>query len=297
MANSISNKIQFTVETPNEDGFLAFLDFEIKMVNNKFETRLYSKDIHSGTIYPWKSNGPISMKKAIMKGEINRAIRRSTNETNQHHSINKVLQRFKNNGYPNKIIQATMKDVIKKSQNPADNRTSKTETSPGQKIFIQCPYVGERERRHFTAIVRRLKLQDKVKLWFNSGKSLKKIFHPPKEKKRCPMNCLSCKSAKYENTCNIKFVIYEISCEICHAIYIGETKRPIGQRILEHINTTTSAVRNHFDKEHTGRQTENSITWRILHRNLTSTQKRLLTETMYINKFRDNHNLLNTQNI
>ena len=97
IANNVSSCIQFTLERPNENGFLPFLDCEICLSDKgKLQSRLFFKPIHSGTISHWTSNGPISSKKALVLGEF----RRATSDDNTKYSVNLVLSRFPQNGYP-----------------------------------------------------------------------------------------------------------------------------------------------------------------------------------------------------
>jgi len=41
--NSQNENIKFTMERPNEQGWLAFLDTEVRVSGERFETRWYSK--------------------------------------------------------------------------------------------------------------------------------------------------------------------------------------------------------------------------------------------------------------
>ena len=96
ICNSVSSSIQFKIELPNSENFLPFLDCEIQLNtdNNSFPSRLYAKPIHSGSILPWNSGGPISQKRSVLISELIRAERRSSNKQNTEYSINIVISRF-----------------------------------------------------------------------------------------------------------------------------------------------------------------------------------------------------------
>ena len=45
-----------------------------------------------------------------------------------------------------------------------------------------------------------------------------------------------------DKVCNLKGVVYKITCVKCHHIYIGSTIRKTHDRLKEHLDTTTSSV-------------------------------------------------------
>jgi len=136
-------------------------------------------------------------------------------------------------------------------------------------------------KRRFQSILRRAGLQNVIKLWFYSGRPLKEIFKPPKERMNCPEDCDTCRIATTPNLCMKKCLIYEILCNICQSKYLGETKRSIGQRIREHLHSTNfSAVKHHFTQQHPSSNMD--ITWRIVHSNLNNDFKRRSIESLYI---------------
>lgn len=55
------------------------------------------------------------------------------------------------------------------------------------------------------------------------------------EPPQCPNKgrCIACQ-AGLEGRCTTKNVIYRLDCAICAESYIGETKRPVRERLLEH---------------------------------------------------------------
>ncbi|MEL7308257.1 MAG: hypothetical protein AAGK05_10605 [Pseudomonadota bacterium] len=112
-ANSVSSKIKFTFEPASLEGCLPFLDCEVMRIRNHFETRLYTKGIHSGTIFPWSSNAPVSSKRAVLFGELHRADSRSTNPECAMYSRTLITKRFESNGYPKNFVKDTGADPEK----------------------------------------------------------------------------------------------------------------------------------------------------------------------------------------
>ena len=157
------------------------------------------------------------------------------------------------------------------------------------KIRIRCPFTDETSKRKLINVLRRTSLTDHVSLHFDSGKSLRKYFHPPKQRLTCNNQCDTCKISEKKNHCYCKNVIYKINCLLCDRVYIGETSRCIKTRIKEHLPTKTSAVYNHFLDCHN--DTRKQISWSILHFGLHNFKKRMIVEAMHIRKHR--HSLMN----
>ena len=286
-ANKVSDNIQFTLEKPKK-GKLPFLDCEVSVSNGRFLTKLYSKEIHSGIIFPWDSISPISLKKGILLGELRRAEARSNNANSVRDSICKVKERFRRNGYPENFLRRTEWEYNRKKMHVTNQTTSKSEY-----IYIKCPYTDEIQKRQCMSVIRRTNLGDKVRLWFDSGKKLKEIFHPPKERLCCPAACETCKLSNKPNLCSLKNIIYEIECKLCSQLYIGETGRSAGTRIKEHISGShPSAVKDHFRNSHNLLDFSGSVSWRILHRGVASGHKRKSIEAIYIGRS-DKSSLMN----
>ena len=275
-ANEINPFIQFTIELPNTLGHLPFLDFQIFREHEEFQYTLYNKPIHSLAITPWTSNCPFSEKRQVLWNEIDRAHKRSSNSTNVATSINKIKQRFKMNGYPNSFIMKTISQFKRGWTNNTDNA--------GNNIFLRFPFSTEQMKRRVKSLIRRVGLQDSVQPWFDSGKSLKQIFHPPKQRVVCEQQCRFCISATQRGRCFFKGVIYQIDCLYCGEIYIGETGRQIATRLKEHLNanSVSSAVSLHFRTKHPALNP--SISWKLLETGINDYYSRRIIEAKCINQ-------------
>ena len=276
--NSVSPRIQFTFELATSEGCLPFLDCEVVRRGERLETRLFSKSTHSGTIFPWNSNAPTSTKRAVLLGELHRAFSRSTNPEFAAYSRTLIIKRFENNGYPIRFIKDTIRRYDTRSSDPKEEEHSKQ-----KRLYVRMPFVSEAHKRQCLSLLRRTGLSDRVTLWFDGGNSLRRIFHPPKERQICDNKCKTCPSnANGRKECLTKHVIYEISCSVCSKIYIGESSRIIKQRILEHmnVNNKSSAVVQHFLTVHA--DTPIAFNWKVIHRGLYIYIKRLILESHYI---------------
>ena len=281
IANLIHRSIKFTMELPNGEGFLPFLDCEVKLHNSAFSSRIFFKSCHSGAIHHWTSHSSATTKRGIIMGELRRAVFRSTSEYVEY-STDKVFQRFLNNGYPRSFLNRTYRQF----KSRAEHRTKEE----SKRIFIKCPFISEDISRKILNALKRTGLNNKIYLCF-SNKSSTQYFRPPKEKVMCEPACKCCSKCVKLNLCQTKGVVYRVDCNLCDMIYIGETQRMIKTRILEHLNpnNNTSHVIQHAKNVHNGHI---DFKWCLLHTGLHFTNKRRTLEAFYIRKI-PGHLLMN----
>ena len=98
----------------------------------------------------------------------------------------------------------------------------------------------------------------------------------------CPSGCRSCLSSARPNQCWKKHVIYQITCNKCGKIYIGETGRTIRSRILEHQSRSDSTVFQHMISHNDINPTD--FSWRILFI-MPNSFNRLILESISQNKY------------
>ena len=109
--------------------------------------------------------------------------------------------------------------------------------------FLRFPFINEAIKRKAINILHRTNMQETIQFWFDSGPSTRRIFHPPKEKLVC--------SSLLPKQGHIKCTIYQINCSFCKQIYIGESFRPVWQRIKEHeLSNKRDAIAQHFISAH-----------------------------------------------
>lgn len=273
-ANKINPYIQFTLESPDNNGFLPFLDYHIKFTEQSFKYKLYIKPFRSISTTHWESNCPMSTKKNILLNELERAKRRSSDQDHAKQSIQIICNRFKSNGYPSSFIQQTIRQ--------SERRLHSTNQRPQQLAYVRFPFTSEAIKRKVKSLIRRVGLSETVKPWFDCGPSLRRIFHPPKERQLCASDCEFCRISSRPHQCLLKNVIYRIDCQLCHLVYVGETKRQILYRLREHTTTGSgdSTVSQHFMQQHAGSPI--NIKWDVLHRGARRYQTRKTLEAIYI---------------
>ena len=282
--NGINPLIQFTKDNPVNDK-LVFLDMVLTLnrQTNHFDTCLYIKECHSGTILNFYSSVPNHVKYGIVIGEYRRALHRSNNNYNIIISLNMVIKRFINNSYPIDFLITSLRKFINKLNNTTVEHVNRNI------IYIKMPFINDFYTNKINHITRNLGLNDKVKFYYKT-KNLTNIFLK-KEKLKCNTDCLFCSIAKRMDICNLKFVVYIIECGLCQRVYIGETKRLLKTRISEHFIDTNSAVFKHNSSEHPNTNIYNNFSFDALFSNAKSTKHLLYIESMYIRYY--NSRLMN----
>lgn len=277
LANGLNDAIAFTLDKPNNNE-LPFLDTLVSFNTDTktFNTKLYIKPVHSRCITPWESHGSVAFKKAILVGEVNRAIARSTDQNTQMESLEKITQVFIDNGYPRKLIKATVRRLVhKKSEEKQQQKDDK------KYIYLKLPFISEEIKRRALQVVRRSGI-DNVRVHFINGRPSSRVFGPPRERIQCSETCVTCKSALQPNRCQQKNVVYCITCINCQNLYIGETGRTIGSRIKEHLSMKKQTVYRHIKSHGDVLCDHTAISWKILHNNIQNANERKCIEAIEI---------------
>ena len=239
--NSQHKTIKFELELPSDDAYLPIMDTAIRInQDGSLSYHLHTKAASKQITLHHDSHHPDSVKRAIVSNEIRRATRNSSPE-NSAEALKSVINKLTNNGYPANMIQHAIQKPYKNPQR-TQRRTIKCST-------LCLPFVSNR----FDTEVRRSLIRHNI----TAG-----IVHPrpqtilqlaqPKTKlpdcklRNCPIPYLRCTAC---------FVVYEVKCEICKAIYVGSTTRALHDRAKEHVtaatkHSRTSAIGEHYQLHH-----------------------------------------------
>lgn len=271
LANSVHPDIQFTSELPNENK-LPFLDTLVTRSNNKFHFELYVKPTHSGACLPFSAYVPTSRKRALVQSELLRANRISTDRMRQTRSVDKIKEKFKENGYPAKFVNETRVQYAQSAKPEKRDFVS----------YIKIPFVSEMQKWKIMKLSKSTGIENYIRLIFKTPRPLSWQFREKRENLSCRPDCIACKTSVTKYVCFTKFTVYEISCNICKAVYIGQTSRIIKSRIKEHTFVPSSYVYAHL-KSH-GTNNVLDFKWRILAVEA-NYYTRLALEAIYIKSF------------
>ena len=242
LMNSFHPSIRLTIDHTEFTGKLAFLDTLITVhPSGTYTTELYFKPMTAPIILHYTSAHPMSTKRAVLNSEIQRAFRVSSDRATTDRSLGAVTHLFLQNGYPLDIINRTIGNN-KYRLNVKSRKPKKNENKNTTKIYMRLPYINETIVRRVNGIIRGSKAPIKP-VWINDNSLQKRLVssalvHPP-----CPSGnkkCHACENG-LRDKCNVKNVVYRISCTTCEQIqrnecYIGECTRPVRYRYNEHLS-------------------------------------------------------------
>ena len=219
--NDQQPSIRFTMETEN-DNKLAFLDTAVsREPDGRLTTSVYRKPTHTDQYLAYDSHHPQSVKRGIVKCLYERAKRLVTKPSVISKEKKHLSSVLVSNGYPFSFLQKLTK--TKKPNTVAEPTTEFKSTAV-------LPYV-----KGLSEQLRRCLQQQGVRAVFKSETTLRSHLVRPKDA---------------VDPTKLDGVVYRIPCE-CGKVYIGETGRPMQDRIKEHdrdirfARTQTSAVSEH----------------------------------------------------
>jgi len=223
--NSRQPSIQFTSEVEC-DGKIAFLDTLVhRHENHRLSTSVYRKPTHTDQYIAFDSHHPTSVKRGLVKCLFDRASRIVTSPQQPSKERTRVRNALSLNGYPRRFVQNTKKN----ESEPRDPKVYKS--------FVVLPYIDG-----VSPQLRRRLESHGIRTVFRSDTTLRQQLTRPKDP--IPQH-------------RRDGVVYNIPCKGCNRSYIGETARPISERITEHKRdvrlrrTDSSAVAEHaWENQH-----------------------------------------------
>ena len=201
-------------------------------------------------------------------------------------SLQTIISRFINNGYPPTFLKQCILFYISRHINNNNNTDTNTQLNTNKFIYIKTPYINDIFHRKLIYFIKRLNLSNKIKLYYTTN-SLQKIFSPPKFNLLCKDNCKICRVCESPNICFSKNLVYIVTCKLCTLCYVGQTSRFLKNRINEHFTKKDSAVFTHHQTHHSNTDIYDIFSCNILHKNLNFLNKRLHVESIYISMHAD----------
>lgn len=214
--NGYDDRIKFTHEV-ERDSVLNFLDLSlIRTANDTIVTRWYQKPISSGRMLNYNSYHSLQQKNNLAYGFINRVFKLS-NEIYHLDNVNNVYSALTRNSYPaNFIEQHLTKYNIKSMGNMPSITVENTDAR-----YVSLTYVRELSEK-IKKIFRQFLPDTKVAFRYHT--TARQVYSSMKDKLE--------KGSKPN-------VIYEIPCNDCREVYIGQTGRHLGVRLKEHKSDTS----------------------------------------------------------
>ena len=247
-ANSLHNNLQFTLEKVNMDGDLAFLVIIVNVSSkNNITCHWNQKPTDTGRILKFRSCVPLQHKKNVIQGAVHRVFNATSNWLAFDQALEKNKSCWTKNQYPeersSKIVNQTLEKIISGGKDqlrttPKEHQRSKTKSIDKRTIFLQ--YRGNLSK-NFASKLKKLR-------------ELQVVFTTRKLRLCLPI-------LKSSFVIDLKsHVVYEINCNGCWSIYVGQTSRHVTTRITEH-QKKDSQVAQHLVEF---RGATNDIEWKIL---------------------------------
>ncbi|EYB94347.1 hypothetical protein Y032_0172g339 [Ancylostoma ceylanicum] len=156
-------------------------------------------------------------------------------------------------------------------------------------IALVLPYVNEHISKQVNIVVKRSGLP--VRLIFRPPPTLREILTSSRiYESRCDIeDCQYCTDRKI---CHLRGTVYMITCSTCGQRYIGETGRPLRERLNEHRRALTSPQSypaNSFSRHRTAVHTREPpplLEVTVLHRHLEHPVERKIMEAREIKRHR-----------
>jgi hypothetical protein len=212
--NRRHSTIKFTHEI-EENNSLCFLDVQIKRVDSTLVFNVYRKPTMTSRYIPIESHHSIQHKSSAFNSMIHRMITTPMSPEDKLTELNQIKQIAKVNGYSAKFIDRIHNKILKK-----ENLRQLTTLKPLS--------ADEKMRRaaisFYPPITNKLQgifRKNKIDLVFSNKGKLKDILGNPKDKID-PLD---------------KSGIYQVNCDGCDAIYVGQTKRKVAVRFDEHFRS------------------------------------------------------------
>lgn len=254
--NQLNPDIQFTHECESEVPYLDLLVSRDPTTNSPL-FNIYFKPTNLGIFLNYNSHHPRNIIINTAKNEYKRALKNCSNDDLKSKAFKRISYTLLDNDYPSYVIDEILKDVISNEFKKRDESTAPRPTS-----VICLPFISEQCSRKVKQAIRNQDLQDKVRIVFKPGTTLKQSlvrtkFTPTKCTSQSVDTCTLCQQyGRYQyKHCQTKSVVYKIKCNFCDDVYIGETGKPFRCRIRTHFlsvknKNRSTALGVHFLESH-----------------------------------------------
>ncbi|XP_075697305.1 uncharacterized protein LOC142742645 [Rhinoderma darwinii] len=273
--NTIREGLQFTLNLSSQE--ISFLDTLVKKNNTgHLVVDLYTKPTDRNGLLHFQSNHPYKTKTSLPKSQYKRISRIVTDETTRHTRLQEMTDKFKDRGYPSRILQQELHNTIQEDHTPC---TTRNDTKLNRIPFVHTyhplvPKFQQIIRKHWhhlsTAYPTILEFKSPAMMCLkrppnfrdrlvradigSNTKLPRQTFLRPRHNGTFPcLHCSCCsnviKGDRFQHphtnksfpikgfyTCDTNFVVYLVKCP-CGLIYVGETTQHIRDRITSHKST------------------------------------------------------------
>ena len=223
--NEQSQYIKLTREIPR-DGWLPYLNTQIHLSGSTAHVKWYRKDASQNILLHAKSAHPVAMKRAVIRNMFRTVAEICTGDEELLESRNLAKTIVRSNGY------SIAQNRSRRSMRSMNTRQDLLST----KVPLCVPFISDKVTSAIRKCITRAQLENDVILINIPNDNLRKqlVRNRIYDTECISRGCVVCPSGKIGD-CAKMGVVYELECQTCNAIYIGETGRALGVRVSEHL--------------------------------------------------------------
>ena len=236
--NEVHNSLSFTMENVNTSSkSLPFLDVEISIKNESFQTNVYKKPTNTGVLINYEAMAPKRWKRAVIKCFLTRAKKVSSSKELFNKEVRNIKRIFAANAYPENFVNEVVEEFFQSCEKGTDNvKTTSTLNNQIPTYFV-LPYIGKASERLQRKVKKEISQHDVV---------VKSAYRTNKVEQYLSLKSPIPPLLKTD-------LVYRFQCPCDKDVhYIGETERQFFRRILDHITCSTgktpTAVYEHIVK-------------------------------------------------
>ena len=224
----------------------------------------YQKPSDTGTILNYRSCVPLQHKKSKIQGTIHRLFRATSNWEAFHEVLTKNEEIWERNQYPRHWVGNIVKDTINQLRMKEQRKNLR------YNAVVAVKQQENTEKQQFV-LQYRCNISNEFEKKLNKIHPVQTIFTTTKLK-----SCLPSLKSSFDKDLK-SHVVYELTCNWCKSIYVGQTCRHITTRVAEQAKADSPmgvhAIKCNGDKT--------VFQWKILDQ--CSNQSKLMTlEALYI---------------
>jgi predicted GIY-YIG superfamily endonuclease len=264
--NELHPNLKFTCEIEKQYE-LPFLDVKVIKQRTKFETTVYKKKTHTGQLLHWTSCQAKKYKISLIRTLTFRALNICSSKQLLEEQCNLIEKTMIQNGYPVNLVKRKIKNTIDQHQKTTTSIENKLKKKT---LFIPITYYGNETfimSNKIKNMIESLYPMTHVIFGYRKGLTLAKLFT---------------KNFKGKEPMNIG-VVYQLSCNNCEQVYIGQTKLNVIERMKQHKEglqkPDTSRAADHMlnNKNHTIDFSQPKILARDIHKKRREIKETILT--------------------
>ena len=237
LLNSFNVNIKFTCELEHE-GKLSFLDVLLCRKGKKIHTTVYRKATNNDVYLNWNAFAPISWKRSTLKTLIERDFLICSTDNLQNRELEHIEKVFyENNSYPNYVIKQVLQQISEQHNNETNGTDNSNNNINGGNISSMNNESVTLEKQTLLVLPYQGKKGDHILKSFKKG--MRKIL-PNNVKPRTAFTGRKVgTSFQIKDKTEMKHnhdIVYYIKCPVeqCNENYIGEIRRRISERIIDH---------------------------------------------------------------